>query len=178
MKRALPQEFLDKTTDEAVKRLRSSSITEFKAKGEKIRSEANSEILEKINQAIRSIEKANMEKCQELMRDGKKLLLKQQKLIRIADREEDCCEVVKCCLPDDLASNLDDEKQLLRARREAASDKKKQESAKQKYRKKPFRNASQKKLPLQKKLSLQECELDRDWEHSENCNELVSVRDD
>ena len=106
-----------KLKHEVVKRLRSSSIPEFKATGNKIRFEANNKILEKIDQAISSIEKVNMEKCQEMLHNGKKLLLKQHKLLRIADTEEDCWEVVKCCLPDDLVSNLDVVRQLLRARR-------------------------------------------------------------
>ena len=49
LKRALPHKFFDKTTDEAVKCLRSLCIPEFKAKGYKIHFDANSEILEKIN---------------------------------------------------------------------------------------------------------------------------------
>ena len=46
-----------------------------------------------------------------------KIILKQQQLLRIADREEDLWEVVKCYLSGDLASDSDDEKQLSRARR-------------------------------------------------------------
>ena len=119
-----PQEFLDKTTDEVVKRLESLGIPEIKVSGNRSRFEANNEILEQINQAVSSIEKDNVEKCQEMIRNGKKLPLKLQKLIRIADREEDGEEVVKCHTSDDLASNLNNEKQLLRARREAASKEK------------------------------------------------------
>ena len=51
-----------------------------------------------------------MVKCQEMLQDGKKLLLKQQKLIRSADREEDPWELIKCYVSDDLASDSDDEK--------------------------------------------------------------------
>ena len=58
-----PQEFQDKTTDEAIKHLKSLSIPEFKAEGNKSRSEANNKILEEINQAFSSIEKVNVEKC-------------------------------------------------------------------------------------------------------------------
>ena len=79
LKQALPQEFLDKATDEAIKRLKSASIPEFNAKGNKIWFTANNEILEKINQAVSSIKKGNVKKCQEMLQDSKKLLLKQQK---------------------------------------------------------------------------------------------------
>ena len=63
---------------------------------------------EEINQAISSIEKDNVEKSHQMLQDGKKLLLKQQKSIPIADREKDGQEVVKCHLFDDLAADLDD----------------------------------------------------------------------
>ena len=63
---------------------------------------------EEINQAISSIEKDNVEKSHQMLQDGKKLLLKQQKSISIADREKDGQEVVKCHLFDDLAADLDD----------------------------------------------------------------------
>ena len=122
-----PQEFLGKMTDEVVKHLDSLGLSEIKVSGNKSRFEANNEILEEINQAVSSIEKDNVEKCQEMFQDGKKLPLKLQKLIRIANREEDGEEVVKCHTSDDLASNLNNEKQLLRARREAASKEKTRE---------------------------------------------------
>ena len=58
------QKFLHETIDEIAKRLKSSIIPEFKAKGNKICFEANNKILEKINQEIFSIEKGNVGKCQ------------------------------------------------------------------------------------------------------------------
>ena len=118
MKRALPQEFCDKTTNETIKRIKSSTISEFKSKSSKIRYEANNNILEKIDDAIYAIEKGHIERCQERLKEAKALILKQQKLIRIADREEDGREVVKCYLSDNLASDSEDEKQLNKARRE------------------------------------------------------------
>ena len=62
LKRALPQEFLDKTTDETIKRIKSSTTPEFKSKGNKIRYEANNNILEKIDDAMNAIEKGHMER--------------------------------------------------------------------------------------------------------------------
>ena len=59
---------------------------------------------------MNAIEKGHIERCQERLKEGKALILKQQKLIRIADREEDGWEVVKCYLSDDLASDSEDEK--------------------------------------------------------------------
>ena len=74
--------------------LKCASISEFNAKENKIRFAANNEILEKINQAISTIEKVNVEKFQEMSQDNKKLLLKQQKLIPIVNTEEDDWEVL------------------------------------------------------------------------------------
>ena len=129
-KRALPPEFLDKTTDETIKRIKSSNIPESKNKGNKICYEANNNILEKTDDAMNAIENGHIERSQERLKEGKALILKQQKLIRIEYREEDGWEVVKCYLSDDLASDSEDEKQLNKARREAASNKKKREASK------------------------------------------------
>ena len=88
LKRALPQELLDKTTDETIKRIKSTTIPEFKSKGNKIRYEANNNILEKIDDAINSIEKGHNKRCEEKLKEDNALIPKQQKLM-IADREED-----------------------------------------------------------------------------------------
>ena len=77
--------------------------------------------MEKINEAISATEKGTIERCQEKLAEGKKIILKQQKLLRIADREVDGWEIIKS---DDLTSDSEDEKQLFRARREAAANKK------------------------------------------------------
>ena len=59
LKRAFPQEFLDKTTEEITKQIKSSTIP----KGNKIHYEANNNILEKIDDVIICIEKGHIEKC-------------------------------------------------------------------------------------------------------------------
>ena len=63
MKRTLPEDFVGKTTDEAVKRIKSSATPEFKNKANKIRYEANNSIMEKIDEAISEIEKGKIERC-------------------------------------------------------------------------------------------------------------------
>ena len=68
-------------------------------------------------------------------------------MLKIADREEDGWEVVRCDLSDDLASESEDEKQLSRARREAAANKKKREASRQKDNKKQYRDG-----PLSEKI--------------------------
>ena len=68
--------------------------------------------MEKIDEAISAIEKGKIERCQEKLAESKKIIFKQQKLLRIADREKDGLEFVKCYLSDDLASYSEDEKQI------------------------------------------------------------------
>ena len=48
LKRTLPEDFVGKTTDEAVKRIKSSETPEFKNKANKIRDEANNSIINSI----------------------------------------------------------------------------------------------------------------------------------
>ena len=79
-----------------------------------------------------------MERCQEKLAEGKKIFLKQQKLLGIADREESRWEVVKCYLSDNRASSSEDDKHISRARSEAAANKKKREAKMQKDKKKQF----------------------------------------
>ena len=119
LKRALPQEFLDKTIDEVVKCLTSSSIPEFKAKGNKNRFEANNEILEKIDQAISSM-----------------LLFPLVLSISSSFWSYQHGSKVFFFFAKDISNTV----------------------------------------ILSKEISLQKCELDQDWEHSKNCNELISVR--
>ena len=44
--------------------------------------------MEKIHEAISAIEKGKIERCKEKLAEGKKIIPKQQKVLRIADREE------------------------------------------------------------------------------------------
>ena len=87
LKGALPQELIYKTTDEPVKRLKSLSISEFKKKGCKIRFETSNNVMEKIDETINAIERVNVGKCQKKLQKDNKFLLKQKKLIRLAERE-------------------------------------------------------------------------------------------
>ena len=45
--------------------------------------------MEKIDEAISATEKDKIERRQEKLAEGKKIILKNQKLLRIADREDD-----------------------------------------------------------------------------------------
>ena len=74
-KRILPEDFVDKTIDEAVKRIKSSTVPKFKNKGKKIRHETDNSIMKKIDRAINAIEKGKIERCQDKLAKGKKIIL-------------------------------------------------------------------------------------------------------
>lgn len=78
-------------------------------------------VLDKINVAL---EKEDFDKAKKTVKDGKKLISKRQKLIKLADREEHGWEVVRCYQSDALASDSEDEKRLAKSRRQAFLNKK------------------------------------------------------
>ena len=89
------------------------------------------------------IQKANIPEskdvCQ-LIKEGKELIRKRQKLIRIADKSADGCKVVDEYVSDDLASGSDDEKRLKQAK-EAASRKRRQTNQPRRYHDKKFKSS-------------------------------------
>ena len=95
------------------------SKPDFKSKGNKKRYEVNEEVISKIEDAMGEIESKELEAAKSTLESGKALLLKQQKLIRMAEREENGWEVVRHYMSDDLASDSEDEKAIKKARKEA-----------------------------------------------------------
>ena len=91
---------------------------EFKRKGNQLRYEANEEVLEKLEDAMDLVESKGYEDATATLEEGKKLILKQQKHIKIADREPDGWDVVKHYVSDDLADDSADEKALKKARKQ------------------------------------------------------------
>ena len=81
--------------------------------------------MDKIHETVSVIEESKIEACQEKLVEGKKIILKQEKLLAITDSEEDGLEVVKCYMLDDISSDSDDITQISRASREAATNRKK-----------------------------------------------------
>lgn len=137
-KRALKEDL-----EEAVeKRARLEDIPTFKRKLNEDQFKHSKEmerIMDRISTHLNQDEK---EKAKEVVNEGKKLLTKSQKLIKIADREEDGWEVIKCYKSDMLASDTDDEKRLGKSRRQARLNKKeskeKRLSWKKRYESKKF----------------------------------------
>ena len=134
IKRALEQH----EAQESTKKRRTEH--EFKREGNKIRYNVNEDILQQVENAAKAIDRNDLEAAKDAIEGGKKILTKQQKLIRLADREDNGWEVVKHYLSDDLAEDSDDEKDINRARREALASIKKRQTKKTKSK---FRNAPQ-----------------------------------
>ena len=111
-------------TEKVTKKVKDSTVPDFKRKYNKIQYEHNN----KVKQALLAVEEAHIEGDEglfaEKMEEGKNLLDKRMKVIRIADRESDGWEVAKCYLSDTLADNSDDEKRIVRSRKQAAANKK------------------------------------------------------
>ena len=92
---------------------RSSPVTkrktpDFRLKGNKQRFETNEDIISNIEGALEKIDLGELEDAKSKLETGKTILLKQQKLIRLADREENGWEVAKHYMSDDLASDSAD----------------------------------------------------------------------
>ena len=81
--------------------------------------------MEAIEDAMEAIGKKKLDDAKSALEKGMKLMKTQQKLIKMADREEHGWEVVRYYVSDDLASDSDDEKAINRARREALASIKK-----------------------------------------------------
>ena len=81
----------------------------------------NIEVLDKVEQAIEDIDKIKFELAKQKLEEGKKLLLKRIKVIKLADRED--WLTAKLYLKDDLADNSEDEKLLSKAIKKARSQK-------------------------------------------------------
>ena len=129
---------LERQSKEKGKNKKQRKDPELKAKGNKIRYEVNEQIIEKIEMGIEAMDSKEIEEAKAEFNAGKDILLQQQKLIRLADREELGWEVIKHYVDDDLADGSDDEKAIKKARKEALESITKRKEK----RREQFRNAS------------------------------------
>ena len=93
--------------------------TPFNAKGNKKMFEHNATVLETLRDANEALEKNDLQKVKESLKEGEALLIKRMKVIRLADRED--WLVANGYISDELASDTDDEKRLNRAIKSADS---------------------------------------------------------
>jgi hypothetical protein len=109
-------------TEKAAKRVKLDN-PDLKKPGNLDQYQHNSEVLRCLEKAETSIRNGDNVVGIQHIDHGKKLLLKRQKLVRLADREDDGWLFVKEYVTDKLASDSDDEKAILKARRSSASKK-------------------------------------------------------
>ena len=91
----------------------------FKSRGHRLHYEVNGDILQTVEEEIKAIDNKESDVAKAELEKGKCIITKQQKLIRIADREDNGWEAVKHYLSDELASDWEDEKAISKARKEA-----------------------------------------------------------
>ena len=108
--------FLGSKLDEKTKQLELKSkldkqMTQMKFKGNQKQFELNAQI-ESVLDRIRSANDSKNNQADDLVDEGKKLIRKRQKLIRIADKSADGWKVVNEYVSDELASGSEDEKRL------------------------------------------------------------------
>ena len=118
--------YLESKLDEKTKQLESKSkldkqVTQMKFKGNQKQFELNAQI-DSVFDRIRSVNDSKNKQVDDLVDEGKELIRKRQKLIRIADKSADGWKVVDEYVSDELASGSEDEKRLKKAK-EAASRK-------------------------------------------------------
>ena len=121
--------YLESKLDEKTKELESKSkldkqVTQMKFKGNQKQFELNAQI-DSVLDRIHSANDSKSKQVDDLVDEGKELIRKRQKLIRIADKSADGWKVVDEYVSDELASGSEDEKRLKKAK-EAASRKRRQ----------------------------------------------------
>ena len=127
-------EAVEEAAAKAAKKARADEPT-FKRNGNRIQYEHNRDVHDELSAAESLIESGHNDEAIERIKNGKKLIAKRNKLIRIADREEDGWDVIKFYESDNLASDSEDEKEISKARRLAAAEKNKAAEKKRKNRK-------------------------------------------
>ena len=80
----------------------------------------NLAVLERIEAAENHLREAEIREALQELDEGKKIVLKRQKIVQLADREEDGWAFVKEYQKDELASGSDDEKHMSKARTASA----------------------------------------------------------
>ena len=96
---------LEKYIEQAVeKKVKLEETPTFKRKNNESRYKHSKEMEKIVNKISDAIDNNNIERAKEIVKEGKNLLTKRQKLIKIADREDDGWEVIKCYESDALDS--------------------------------------------------------------------------
>ena len=134
-------------TEKTAKRIK-MDIPQLQKPGNVDQFQHNTDVLRCIEKAELSISKGDAEAGMKHLDEGKKLLTKRQKLVRLADREDDGWLFVKEYAADKLADGPEDEKAIAQARRVAAA-KKREEAKKKAKTKSPYPSTYTRRDPTQ-----------------------------
>ena len=119
----IAKDFLKSKVEKALNDQKKDAAVNLKGKGNIHQYKFCQNINEKFDEAAACLAEKNVENAKELLAEGKKLVAKRIKLIRLADREN--WETVNEYLSDDLASDSADEKMINKAIRAASAKKEK-----------------------------------------------------
>ena len=119
----IAKDFLKSKVEKALNDQKKDAAVNLKGKGNIHQYKFCQNINEKFDEAAACLAEKNVENAKELLDEGKKLVAKRIKLIRLADREN--WETVNEYLSDDLASDSADEKMINKAIRAASAKKEK-----------------------------------------------------
>ena len=111
--------------------------TDLKSPGNVDQFDHNADVLRCLEKAEAYLLKGEAHATHNQISQAKKLINQRQKLVRLADREEDGWRFVKEYVSDKLADDSDDEKAISKARKAAAA-KKKDDAQKKKLKNKPY----------------------------------------
>ena len=122
-------------SEKAAKKLKMSS--DLKNPGNVDQFDHNAEVLRCVEKAEAKLLKGEAHATYEQLSQAKKLINQRQKIVRLADREEDGWRFIKEYVSDKLADDSDDEKAISKARKAAAA-KKKNDAQKKKLKNKSY----------------------------------------
>ena len=124
----------DEVSKSMNKKLKENETPEFKRTYNKKQFQHNQKVIDALVKAERHIKNDQKDKAIEKIKEGKSLIDKRLKLIKLADREDNGWEVANFYDSDILAEDTDDEKRINRSRRQAAASKKKKSERNKSYR--------------------------------------------
>jgi hypothetical protein len=110
------------SADRLVKRLKTEHV--FKSKGCEDQFMFNSAVQCKIEEACVNLEREDLDKVHQLLREGNEAIEARNKLVKLADKSEGGWATVSEYVDNDLADNSDDDKKIRRAETSVRGSKK------------------------------------------------------
>ena len=119
---------IENEIDERIRKKQKLSTPTFNSEGNKNQFNHQKDVLDCFEDIERAVKEKNLDKAATNITEGKNLVLRRMKLIRLADRES--WDTVKEYISDELASDTEDEKHIAKAIKASAAIKEKKRSKK------------------------------------------------